>query len=270
MPGLAVDEMAVVEGPQLASSDSWRVTFRGVGTHGAKPHLGKDPITAAGDVPLGAADHPRPRGRSAAAGRGQRLLAARRRPAARSTSFPTSSRSAARRAAYTPDVRDQLEAEIGRLARGTAAMFGIDGRLRVRPPHSAGGQRCRCHGAGAGARPRAVVRRQGADPLPALDGRRRFRLLRRRGARLLRLARQRPGGRRRAASQHRLRFQRCGHRLRRRVLDEAGRAGAAAPTALRHPPAPGSPAACRSPRRQCRDRSGAGRHCRQASRRSRP
>ena len=47
MPGLAVDEIAVVEGPQLASSDSWRLTFRGVGTHGAKPHLGKDPITAA-------------------------------------------------------------------------------------------------------------------------------------------------------------------------------------------------------------------------------
>ena len=32
MPGLAVDEMTVVEGPQLASSDSWRLTFRGVGT----------------------------------------------------------------------------------------------------------------------------------------------------------------------------------------------------------------------------------------------
>ncbi|MCK3793464.1 amidohydrolase, partial [Sinorhizobium meliloti] len=48
MPGLAVDEMAVVAGPQLASSDSWRLTFRGVGTHGAKPHLGRDPITAAG------------------------------------------------------------------------------------------------------------------------------------------------------------------------------------------------------------------------------
>ncbi|MFN3847682.1 MAG: peptidase dimerization domain-containing protein, partial [Paracoccaceae bacterium] len=48
MPGLDPDEIAVVEGPQLASSDSWRITFRGTGTHGAKPHLGKDPITAAG------------------------------------------------------------------------------------------------------------------------------------------------------------------------------------------------------------------------------
>ena len=47
MPGLMVDEMAVVEGPQLASSDTWHVSFRGVGTHGAKPHLGKDPIAAA-------------------------------------------------------------------------------------------------------------------------------------------------------------------------------------------------------------------------------
>lgn len=48
MPGLGLDEMAVVEGPQLASSDSWRVTFKGIGTHGAKPHLGRDPVTAAG------------------------------------------------------------------------------------------------------------------------------------------------------------------------------------------------------------------------------
>ena len=48
MPGLDPDEMAVVEGPQLASSDSGWVTFNGVGTHGAKPHLGRDPVTAAG------------------------------------------------------------------------------------------------------------------------------------------------------------------------------------------------------------------------------
>src|SRR5690606_32785049 len=48
MPGLDTDEIAVVEGPQLASSDSWLVTFRGTGTHGAKPHLGRDPVTAMG------------------------------------------------------------------------------------------------------------------------------------------------------------------------------------------------------------------------------
>ena len=48
MPGLSTDEMAVTAGPQLASSDTWFVTFKGIGTHGAKPHLGKDPITASG------------------------------------------------------------------------------------------------------------------------------------------------------------------------------------------------------------------------------
>ena len=42
MPGLATDEMAVVAGPQLASSDSWIAIFTGQGTHGAKPHLGRD------------------------------------------------------------------------------------------------------------------------------------------------------------------------------------------------------------------------------------
>ncbi|MEM8587742.1 MAG: M20 aminoacylase family protein [Pseudomonadota bacterium] len=48
MPGLAPDQIAVVPGPQLASSDSWEVIFDGVGTHGAKPHLGRDAIAATG------------------------------------------------------------------------------------------------------------------------------------------------------------------------------------------------------------------------------
>lgn len=34
MPGMATDAMAVVAGPQLASSDNWSVAFRGVGTAG--------------------------------------------------------------------------------------------------------------------------------------------------------------------------------------------------------------------------------------------
>jgi metal-dependent amidase/aminoacylase/carboxypeptidase family protein len=47
MPGLDPDEMAVVSGPQLASSDSWAVAFTGAGAQGAKPHLGRDLIRAA-------------------------------------------------------------------------------------------------------------------------------------------------------------------------------------------------------------------------------
>ncbi|MEH7878321.1 M20 aminoacylase family protein [Rhizobium laguerreae] len=124
MPGLAVDEIAVVEGPQLASSDSWRMTFRGTGTHGAKPHLGRDPITAAGTFLSSL---------QTIVGRVVDPL----QPAVVSACFLQAGDSKALNVipdiveiggtarAYSPDVRDQLETEIGRLAHGAAAMYGI-------------------------------------------------------------------------------------------------------------------------------------------------
>lgn len=124
MPGLAVDEIAVVEGPQLASSDSWRIIFRGTGTHGAKPHLGRDPITAAGiflsslQTIVGRVVDPlQPAVVSACsvqAGNPKALNV-----------IPDIVEIGGTARAYSPEVRDQLEVEIGRLAQGTAAMFGI-------------------------------------------------------------------------------------------------------------------------------------------------
>ncbi|TCU22498.1 hippurate hydrolase [Rhizobium azibense] len=125
MPGLAVDEIAVVEGPQLASSDSWRITFRGTGTHGAKPHLGRDPITAAGtflaslQTIVGRVVDPlQPAVVSACslqAGDPKALNV-----------IPDKVEIGGTARAYSANVRDQLEVEIGRLAQGTAAMYGID------------------------------------------------------------------------------------------------------------------------------------------------
>ncbi|OBZ95128.1 amidohydrolase [Pararhizobium polonicum] len=124
MPGLDADEMAVVAGPQLASSDSWRVTFRGTGTHGAKPHLGKDPITAAAtflaslQTIVGRVVDPlQPAVVSACsvqAGNPKALNV-----------IPDTVDIGGTARAYSPAVRDQLETEIGRLAHGTAAMYGI-------------------------------------------------------------------------------------------------------------------------------------------------
>jgi len=48
MPGLPVGRFAIRPGPMLASSDSWSVTFRGTGGHGAMPHRGTDPTFSAG------------------------------------------------------------------------------------------------------------------------------------------------------------------------------------------------------------------------------
>ncbi|MBX5142771.1 amidohydrolase [Rhizobium lentis] len=129
MPGLAVDEIAVVEGPQLASSDSWRITFRGVGTHGAKPHLGRDPITAAGtflsslQTIVGRVVDPlQPAVVSACflqAGDAKALNV-----------IPDIVEIGGTARAYSPEVRDQLETEIARLASGTAAMYGVSADYR--------------------------------------------------------------------------------------------------------------------------------------------
>lgn len=47
LPGLPLGIVAVPKGPVLASSDTWEVTFRGAGVHGARPHLGRDATLAA-------------------------------------------------------------------------------------------------------------------------------------------------------------------------------------------------------------------------------
>ncbi|GGF34934.1 amidohydrolase [Youhaiella tibetensis] len=136
MPGLATDEMAVVAGPQLASSDSWEVTFTGVGTHGAKPHLGRDAVTAAGHflvavhtIAARVVDPLQPVVISAcalAAGDFKALNV-----------IPDQVRIGGTARAYSPQVRDQIEAEIGKIAHGVAATFGIAAEysfLRRIPP----------------------------------------------------------------------------------------------------------------------------------------
>ena len=129
MPGLDPDEIAVVEGPQLASSDSWRVTFTGSGTHGAKPHLGRDPITAAAhflttlQTLVGRVIDPlQPAVVSACsvqAGNPDALNV-----------IPETVEIGGTARAYHPAVRDALETGIGQLCQGTAATFGIKADYR--------------------------------------------------------------------------------------------------------------------------------------------
>ncbi|OAN76371.1 amidohydrolase [Jannaschia sp. EhC01] len=124
MPGLDPDEMAVVQGPQLASSDSWEVTFKGVGTHGAKPHLGRDPISAAGQflssihtIVARVVDPLEPAVVSACALEAGDFKAL--------NVIPNTARVAGTARAYSAAVRDQLEAEIGVIANGIAQAFGV-------------------------------------------------------------------------------------------------------------------------------------------------
>jgi amidohydrolase len=46
-PNIPVGMVVTKPGPVLAATDSFRVTFRGTGCHGAFPHLGSDPIVTA-------------------------------------------------------------------------------------------------------------------------------------------------------------------------------------------------------------------------------
>ncbi|KQT51715.1 amidohydrolase [Devosia sp. Leaf420] len=136
MPGLATNEMAVVVGPQLASSDSWTVTFKGIGTHGAKPHLGRDAITAAGHflaaihtIVARVVDPLQPAVISACALDAGDFKAL--------NVIPDTVRIGGTARAYTPEVRDQLEKEIGIVAQGIAATFGVEADynfLRRIPP----------------------------------------------------------------------------------------------------------------------------------------
>jgi hippurate hydrolase len=46
-PGLGVGQFAVRSGPVFASSNEFKITIRGKGSHGAMPHLGIDPVPVA-------------------------------------------------------------------------------------------------------------------------------------------------------------------------------------------------------------------------------
>ena len=124
MPGLAPDEMAVVAGPQLASSDRWSISFEGIGTHGAKPHFGRDAMTAAGQfltslhtIVARRIDPLQPAVISACAIEGGHFEAL--------NVIPDMVRIGGTARAFTPAVRDQIEEEIGGQAKGIAALYGI-------------------------------------------------------------------------------------------------------------------------------------------------
>jgi len=51
-PGMPTGEFAVMPGPMMASSDSFEIKVRGLGSHAAMPHLGQDSIVAASALVL--------------------------------------------------------------------------------------------------------------------------------------------------------------------------------------------------------------------------
>lgn len=125
MPGLATDQIAAVAGPQLASSDRFTVTFTGIGTHGAKPHLGRDAMTAAGHfltaihtIVARVVDPLQPAVVSACAIEAGSFDAL--------NVIPDNVRIGGTSRAYSEAVRRQIEAELGKLAHGAATLAGVE------------------------------------------------------------------------------------------------------------------------------------------------
>ena len=124
MPGLETNQIAVASGPQLASSDSWMVEFEGKSTHGAKPHLGSDCITASGhflttlQTIIGRLIDPlQPAVISACSIHGGDPKAL--------NVIPDQVSIGGTARAYSIDVRNRIEEEIGHLAKGTAETMGV-------------------------------------------------------------------------------------------------------------------------------------------------
>jgi hippurate hydrolase len=120
LPGLPLGTVAVPKGPVLASSDTWEVTFRGAGVHGARPHLGTDaPLAAAqfiAALPMIVAREVDPL-QAAVLSVGHIAAGARGAP----NVIPAEVFLCGTARAFGAAVRDHLEARLGAVAHGIAA-----------------------------------------------------------------------------------------------------------------------------------------------------
>ncbi|WP_246514378.1 amidohydrolase [Neoroseomonas soli] len=129
LPGLPLGTVAVPKGPVLASSDTWEVTFRGAGIHGARPHLGTDaPLAAAqfiAALPMIVAREIDPL-QAAVLSVGHMAAGARDAP----NVIPAEVFLCGTARAFTPEVRDHLEARLAAVAHGVAATCRVTAEPR--------------------------------------------------------------------------------------------------------------------------------------------
>ncbi|WP_246523105.1 amidohydrolase [Neoroseomonas eburnea] len=129
LPGLPLGTVAVPKGPVLASSDTWEVAFRGAGIHGARPHLGTDaPLAAAqfiAALPMIVAREIDPL-QAAVLSVGHMAAGARDAP----NVIPAEVFLCGTARAFTPQVRDHLEARLAAVAHGVAATCRVQAEPR--------------------------------------------------------------------------------------------------------------------------------------------
>ena len=128
-PGVALGTIAVRQGPQMAAVDNFELSFEGLGAHAAMPHLGDDPILAAGAFAQGV----------------QRIVSRTVDPQAAlvvsltqihggnvGNIVPAKVWLQGTCRFFAPDYSDHCETLIGRIADGVAASHGVTARLDYR------------------------------------------------------------------------------------------------------------------------------------------
>lgn len=122
MPLIPAGKVGWHEGPTLASSDSVDITVRGVGGHGAAPHMTKDPIVTASEIVLAL----------------QTIVSREVNPfdsavvtvgsfhaGTKHNIIPDEAHLQLTVRAFKPDVRDKILASIQRITQGIAAAAGV-------------------------------------------------------------------------------------------------------------------------------------------------
>jgi len=128
-PGIEVGRIAVRPGPLLAASDRWDIRIRGRGTHAAHPHLGIDPFVIGAQIVLAL---------QTITSRNLDPLDA----AVVSVGFikggaaynviPDDLHIGGTARSFRPEVRDLIEARLGEIARGVAALHGASAEAEYR------------------------------------------------------------------------------------------------------------------------------------------
>ena len=128
-PGIEVGRIAVRSGPLLAASDRWDIRIKARGTHAAHPHLGIDPFVIGAQIVLAL---------QTISSRNVDPLDA----AVVSVGFikggaaynviPDDLHIGGTARSFRPEVRDLIEARLGEIARGVAALHGASAEAEYR------------------------------------------------------------------------------------------------------------------------------------------
>ncbi|MBU0602807.1 MAG: amidohydrolase [Gammaproteobacteria bacterium] len=128
-PGLPAGQMAVHDGPAMASSDELEIIIEGRGAHAAMPHLGADPVLAGAAIVQSLQSIVSRNVSPVECG----VVSVTQFQAGEAYNvIPQSARLRGTARAFTPEVRDQLEAGIERVVQGVAAAHDVSAALNYR------------------------------------------------------------------------------------------------------------------------------------------